>query len=156
MPYDFKVVELDPAQSVERDGYLIAAVPVSHRAPNATVINAADGSIAGTVDLGGAPEQAASDGKGHLYVDIEDKDNVAAIDTKTMKVTAHYDLGGGKTPAGLGFDVKNLEAFVKKLEANGVKVERPYTKNAQTGAALAFVSDPWGTLIELNERPNPL
>ncbi len=35
LPYDFKIVELDPAQSVERDGYLIAAVPVSHRAPNA-------------------------------------------------------------------------------------------------------------------------
>ncbi|MFI4989451.1 MAG: ribonuclease Z [Solirubrobacterales bacterium] len=33
LPYDFKVVELEPAQSVERDGYLIAAVPVSHRAP---------------------------------------------------------------------------------------------------------------------------
>ncbi len=35
LPYDFKIVELEPAQSVERDGYLIAAVPVSHRAPNA-------------------------------------------------------------------------------------------------------------------------
>jgi catechol 2,3-dioxygenase-like lactoylglutathione lyase family enzyme len=56
----------------------------------------------------------------------------------------------------IGFDVKNLESFLKKLEANGVKIERPYTKNAQTGAALAFVSDPWGTLIELNDRPNPL
>ena len=56
----------------------------------------------------------------------------------------------------IGFDVKNLEAFVKKLEANGVKIERPYTKNEQTGASLAFVSDPWGTLIELNDRPKPL
>jgi catechol 2,3-dioxygenase-like lactoylglutathione lyase family enzyme len=56
----------------------------------------------------------------------------------------------------IGFDVKNLEAFVKKLQADGVKVDRPYTKNPQTGAALAFVSDPWGTSIELNERPNPL
>jgi hypothetical protein len=37
-----------------------------------------------------------------------------------------------------------------------VKIERPYNKNAQTGAALGFVSDPWGTLIELNDRPNPL
>lgn len=56
----------------------------------------------------------------------------------------------------IGFDVKNLEAFLKKLEAAGVKIDRPYTKNAQTGAALAFVYDPWGTYIELNERPNPL
>ena len=56
----------------------------------------------------------------------------------------------------IGFDVKNLDTFIKKLEANGVKIERPYTKNEQTGAALAFVSDPWGTLIELNDRPKPL
>ena len=75
---------------------------LSHRAPNATVINAADGSVAGTIDLGGAPEQAASDGQGRVYIDIEDKDNVAVIDANTLKVTAHYDLGGkGGGPAGL-------------------------------------------------------
>jgi catechol 2,3-dioxygenase-like lactoylglutathione lyase family enzyme len=55
----------------------------------------------------------------------------------------------------IGFDVRNLEAFVKKLEAAGVKIDRPYTKQ-ETGAALAFVYDPWGTYIELNERLNPV
>ena len=55
----------------------------------------------------------------------------------------------------IGFDVKNLEAFCKKLEASGIKLDRPYTKNQQTGGALAFIYDPWGTYIELNERPNP-
>jgi DNA-binding beta-propeller fold protein YncE len=85
----------------------------SHQSPHATVINAADGSIAGTMDLGGAPEQAQSDGKGHIYVDIEDKDNVAVVDAKTMTVTAHYDFGGkGGTPAGLGLDAKNGILFV--------------------------------------------
>jgi DNA-binding beta-propeller fold protein YncE len=84
----------------------------SHRAPNATVINAADGSIAGTIDLGGAPEQAVTDGNGHLYVDIEDKDNIAVVDAKTMTVTAHYDLAGKcGSPAGLAFDVKNHVLF---------------------------------------------
>jgi DNA-binding beta-propeller fold protein YncE len=84
----------------------------SHRAPNATVINAADGAVVGTVDLGGAPEQAASDGNGHLYVDIEDKDNIAVVDTKTLTVTAHYDLAGkGGTCAGLALDVKNQILF---------------------------------------------
>ncbi len=80
----------------------------SHRAPNATVINAKDGSIAGTLDLGGEPEQAVSDGKGHIWVDIEDKDNIAAVDAKTLKVTAHYDLAGKcGGPGGLAFDKKN-------------------------------------------------
>jgi DNA-binding beta-propeller fold protein YncE len=85
---------------------------LSHGAPNVTVINASDGSVAGTIDLGGAPEQAVTDGKGHLYIDIEDKDNVAVVDTKTLTVTAHYDLGGkGGTCAGLAMDVQNRILF---------------------------------------------
>jgi catechol 2,3-dioxygenase-like lactoylglutathione lyase family enzyme len=54
----------------------------------------------------------------------------------------------------IGFDVKNLEAYLKTLEAAGAKIDRPYTKSP-TGGALAFIYDPWGTYIELNERPNP-
>jgi len=85
----------------------------SHGAPNATIIDAKDGSVVGTLDLGGAPEQAATDGKGHLYVDIEDKDKVAVVDAKALKVTATYELGGkGGTPAGLALDVKNHILFV--------------------------------------------
>lgn len=53
-----------------------------------------------------------SDGKGHIYVDIEDKDNIAVVDAKTMTVTAHYDLAGkGGTCAGLAMDVKNNLLF---------------------------------------------
>lgn len=84
----------------------------SHSAPNATVINAVDGSVIGTIDLGGAPEQAVTDGKGHIYVDIEDKDNIAVVDAKTMTVTAHYDIAGkGGGPGGLAMDVKNNILF---------------------------------------------
>lgn len=84
----------------------------SHSAPNATVIDAKDGSVVGTVDLGGAPEQAVTDGNGHLSVDIEDKDNVAVVDAKALQVTAHYDIAGSaKTPAGLAFDVKHRVLF---------------------------------------------
>src|SRR6266478_8895098 len=85
---------------------------LSHSQPNATVIDSKDGSVVGTIDLGGAPEQAASDGQGHLYVDLEDKDNVAVVDVKALKVTAHYDLAGkGGGPGGLGLDVKNHVLF---------------------------------------------
>ena len=62
----------------------------------------------------------------------------------------------GHTLDHIGFDVKNLEAFLKRLGADGVKIERPINRDAQTGAALAFVSDPWGTMIELNDRPEPI
>jgi len=84
----------------------------SHSQPNATVINSKEGTVVGTIDLGGAPEQAVSDGQGHLYVAIEDKDNIAVVDAKTMKVTAHYDLGGkGGGPGGLALDIKNRVLF---------------------------------------------
>ena len=86
---------------------------LSHSAPNVTVINAVDGAVVGTIDLGGAAEQGVTDGKGHVYIDVEDKNQVAVVDAKTMMVTAHYDLAGqGGTPAGLAFDVKNGILFV--------------------------------------------
>jgi DNA-binding beta-propeller fold protein YncE len=84
----------------------------SHSQPNATIINSKDGSVAGTLDLGGAPEQAVTDGKGHIYVDLEDKDQIAAVDAAALRVTARYDLAGkGGGPGGLAFDVKNHILF---------------------------------------------
>jgi len=85
----------------------------SHSAPNATIIDARDGSVVGTLDLGGAPEQAVTDGNGHIYVAIEDKDNVAVVDTRALQVTAHHDISTkAKVPAGLAFDVRNKILFV--------------------------------------------
>ena len=85
---------------------------LSHSAPNVTVIDAKDGSIVGTVDLGGAPEQAVSDGRGHVFIDVEDKDNVAVVDAVALKVTAHYGLGGkGGGPGALAIDAKNHILF---------------------------------------------
>jgi DNA-binding beta-propeller fold protein YncE len=84
----------------------------SHRAPNATIINSLDGTIVGTMDLGGAPEQAVTDGKGNIYVDLEDKDQIAAVDAKALTVTGHWDISSkGQGPGGLGFDAKNHVLF---------------------------------------------
>jgi catechol 2,3-dioxygenase-like lactoylglutathione lyase family enzyme len=51
----------------------------------------------------------------------------------------------------IGFEIKNLEAFTKKLEAAGITLDRPYTKVPQLGIAIAFIKDPWGTNIEMTE-----
>jgi catechol 2,3-dioxygenase-like lactoylglutathione lyase family enzyme len=51
----------------------------------------------------------------------------------------------------IGFEVKNLEAFCKQLEAAGIKFDRPYTFVPQIGFAIAFITDPFGTYIELTE-----
>jgi catechol 2,3-dioxygenase-like lactoylglutathione lyase family enzyme len=50
----------------------------------------------------------------------------------------------------IGFEVQNLEIFSKRLVANGLKLDAPYTKR-QAGRASAFLTDPWGTYIELTE-----
>lgn len=85
---------------------------LSHKSPNVTAIDSKDGSVVGTIDLGGAPEQAQSDEQGRVFIDIEDKDKVAVVDAKTLKVTAQYDLAGkGGTAAGLAFDAKNHLLF---------------------------------------------
>jgi DNA-binding beta-propeller fold protein YncE len=84
----------------------------SHQAPHVTVIDAKSGDILGTLDLGGAPEQAATDGAGHIYVDVSDKANVAVIDAKAMTVTGHYPLGDNISGvAGLAIDAKNHILF---------------------------------------------
>ena len=99
------------------DGYLNDAFNhhfyvLSHSAPNITVLDDKDGSILGTIDIGGAPEQAATDGRGKIYVDIVDKAAIAVIDANTMQMIGKYDIssrGGGC--AGLALDAKNNILF---------------------------------------------
>lgn len=96
---------------------------LSHQPPHATVIDAKDGTVVGTLDLGGAPEQAVSDGKGTLYVNIADKANVAVVDTKTMTVKTHYDCSSkGTGGSGLAFDAKNHILFAYYRQPSPVVV----------------------------------
>jgi DNA-binding beta-propeller fold protein YncE len=110
-----KTIDVGPAQP---DGILFDAFNervyvLSHPTKDATVIDGKDGTVLGTIDVGGAPEQAAADGKGRLYVDVSDKANVAVVDVTAMKTVAHYDLGDkGNGLAGLALDAKNHVLFV--------------------------------------------
>ena len=83
-------------------------------------------------------------------------DDIPGVQLRFNKTDPAATPTKGRVLDHIGFDVKDLPGFIKKLEANGIKLDRPYTKNEQTGAALAFITDPWGTYIELNERPNPV
>jgi DNA-binding beta-propeller fold protein YncE len=85
---------------------------LSHGTPQVTAIDAADGSVAGSVDIGGAAEQAVSDLNGHVYVCLEDKAAIAVVDAKTLKLTGTYSLQGkASSPAGLAIDPKNHILF---------------------------------------------
>jgi len=95
-------------------------------------------------------------GKAEMRNNAPVVNNIPGVQLRIARAQTAQVTTKGHVLDHIGFDVKNLEAFTKKLEADGIKLDRPYTKNPQTGAALAFISDPWGTSIELNERPNPL
>lgn len=86
---------------------------LSHAAPYATVIDAKEGTVVGTVDLGGQPEQAATDRNGTVYVNVLDKGNIAVVDAKTLMVKKHIDLNskGVMGGSGLSLDTKNHILF---------------------------------------------
>src|SRR5262249_38250240 len=85
---------------------------LSHVPPHATVIDAKEGKVVGTLDLGGAPEQAVSDGKGTIYVNISDKASIAVVDAKALSVKTHYDLSSkGSGGSGLAFDPRRHILF---------------------------------------------
>jgi len=105
----------------------------SHGTPSITVIDPKDGTVAGTVDVGGAMEQAQSDGAGKLYVDVEDEKKIAVVDVKTLKVLTKYDLGDtAGEPGGLGLDAKNHLLFAMCANPNVCVVV-----NADDGKVLA-------------------
>ncbi len=84
----------------------------SHPTKDATVIDSKEGTVLGTIDLGGVPEQAVGDGKGMLYVVMQDvPGSVTAVDAKTMKAVGHYPFGDKGRCNGLALDAKNQVLF---------------------------------------------
>jgi YVTN family beta-propeller protein len=79
---------------------------------NITVLNATDGSVAGTIALGGGPEFAVSDGKGNLYVNLEEQNETLHIDVNTLKVKDRWPLAPCATPTSLAMDIENRRLFV--------------------------------------------
>ena len=78
---------------------------------SATVIDAATSLVVGTIALNGAPEAGVSDGKGTIFVNLEDKNEVVSFDANTLKIKNRWGLDGGEEPTGLAFDVKNHRLF---------------------------------------------
>jgi catechol 2,3-dioxygenase-like lactoylglutathione lyase family enzyme len=56
----------------------------------------------------------------------------------------------------IGFEIKDLETFCKKAEASGMKFDVPFTKRPELGISMAYITDPWGTYIELTDGLNKL
>ena len=79
---------------------------------SATVIDAAEGTVLGTIELGDKPEFAAADGAGNVFVNLEEKNQIAKLDPKKLKVLEQWPLAPGETPTGLAMDPKTQRLFV--------------------------------------------
>src|SRR5271154_367130 len=82
------------------------------RSQDSTAIDAAKGTVLGTIKLDGKPEFAASDGKGEIFVNIEDKSEVTVIDPNKLLVKSPWPLAPCESPTGLSMDRKNRRLFV--------------------------------------------
>jgi YVTN family beta-propeller protein len=81
--------------------------------PNsATVIDPAKGTVVATLPLGGAPEQAVADGNGMIYDNLEDKNEVIAIDTRTLKITARWPVAPAGQPVSMAMDRQHRRLFI--------------------------------------------
>jgi catechol 2,3-dioxygenase-like lactoylglutathione lyase family enzyme len=105
--------------------------------------------------LGAVPGRRAA-GASLMYVGDVPGANLTFSDVLVMGKPAGFDPPmaptKGRALDHIGFEVKNLESFCKKLEAQGVKFDRPYQRVANSLTAVAFFTDPWGTYIELTEN----
>ena len=83
---------------------------------NATAIDPASGNVVGTVDLGGGPEFAVADGRGTIYNNLEDKSEVVAIDSSSLKVKSRWPIAPAAAPAPIAMDREHRRLFVAGRE----------------------------------------
>jgi YVTN family beta-propeller protein len=81
------------------------------RGKNLSIIDPVNNTMLDSIDVGGKPETAVSDGMGKLFVNVEDKNEIVAIDTRTFKVLNHWSIAPGEGPTGLAFDSKTNRLF---------------------------------------------
>jgi len=124
---------------------------------SATAIDPSTGNVVGTVDLGSGPEFAVADGQGTIYNNLEEKSEVAAIDSRTLKVKAHWPIAPAGAPAPIAMDRDHRRLFVAGREpamlvvmnADDGKVIQSFPLSA---GADADVYDPSTGLIFVSTR----
>jgi DNA-binding beta-propeller fold protein YncE len=92
-----------------------------------TVIEAKDGKVAGTIDLGGGPEFAAADGNGYVYNNLEDESLVLKINSRTLKVEQRWPTAPCTSPSSMAIDRENRRLFI------GCRSKVMAVMNADTG-----------------------
>lgn len=116
--FDLKTLKVIGEAKADQDADSIVYDPASKRIfvmngdpHSSTVIDAKSGNVIGTIDLGGGPEFAVADGKGTVYVNIEDKNELVAIDSNTLKVKARWPVAPAGGPTALAMDQQHRRLF---------------------------------------------
>jgi YVTN family beta-propeller protein len=116
--FDLKTMKPVGEAKADPDTDCVVYDPVSKNAfsmngdsNSSTVVNAETGAVVKTIALGGAPEFAVSDGKGMIYASLADKDQIAAIDTKTLTVKARWPVAPAGEPTALAIDREHRRLF---------------------------------------------
>jgi hypothetical protein len=136
------------------------------RGGNATAIDAARDSVVGTIDLGGKPEFAVTANDGRLFVNLEDKSEILAIDTRALKILARWPLAPGEEPSGLALDREHQRLFavcgnqkmvVVDAKSGRVVATAPIGDGSDgtrfdAGTGLAFSSNGEGTLTVVHQE----
>jgi DNA-binding beta-propeller fold protein YncE len=102
------------------------------RSANATAIDASSGQVVGTVALGGKPETPVLDGKGSIFVNVEDKNSLVEFDAQSLAVKHTYPLAGCEGPSGIAMDTKTRRIFSGCSDSKVIAVT-----DADTGKVIA-------------------
>ncbi len=130
------------------------------------MIDASSGEVLATFPLGGKPEFAVADGRGMIYVNIEDTSELAAIDAKTHKVTTRWPLKPCEEPSGLAMDTQKRRLFsgcsnkvmaIVDADSGKLLATAPIGDGVDAtafdpGTGLAFSSNGDGTLTIVREE----
>jgi DNA-binding beta-propeller fold protein YncE len=116
--FDLKTLKVTSEAKADNDADCVIYDPFSKHVfvmngdpHSSTVIDAKTGSVVGSIDLGGGPEFAVSDGKGTVYINLEDKSELLAVDATTLKVKSRWPLAPAGAPTALAMDVAHHRLF---------------------------------------------
>ncbi len=107
---DVKITGENP-DAIMYDDFSKKVFVFNGRTANASVLDAVTNVVIGTITLEGKPEFPVSDGKGNLYVNIEDKSLISVIDVKTLKVLKSWPIAPGEEASGLALDNETHRLF---------------------------------------------
>jgi DNA-binding beta-propeller fold protein YncE len=171
--FDLKTLKVTGEATADKDADCVIYDPFSKRVfvmdgdpHKSTVIDAKSGSVVGTIDLGGGPEFAVSDGKGTVYINLEDKSEVVAVDSSSLKIKSRWPVAPAGAPTALAMDVQHHRLFsagrdpqmLVVLDSDSGKVMQSFPISGGVDAAayesetgLIFVSTREGTVHVFHE-----